>query len=31
MPGPVGGDQGAFATFEMVLTVEGSPVLTPQS
>ncbi len=31
MPGPVGGDQGAFATFEMVLTVEGSPLLTPQS
>jgi hypothetical protein len=23
-PGPVGGDQGAFATFELVLDVEGS-------
>lgn len=31
MPGPVGGDQGAFATFEMVLTVEGIPDDLPQS
>ncbi len=25
---PVGGDQGAFATFEAVLEVQGSPVIT---
>jgi len=31
MPGPVGGDQGAFATFEMVLQVEGQPVNVAQS
>ena len=31
MPGPVGGDQGAFATFEMVLQVEGQPVDAAQS
>lgn len=31
MPGPVGGDQGAFATFEMVLQVEGQPVDVAQS
>lgn len=26
-PAPVGGDQGAFATFELVLEVEGDPVV----
>lgn len=27
-PAPIGGDQGAFATFELVLEVEGEPVTT---
>lgn len=30
-PGPIGGDQGAFAQFEMVLEVEGTPVEVPLS
>lgn len=30
-PGPIGGDQGAFATFEMVLELEGEPVELPIS
>lgn len=31
MPVGAGGDQGAFATFEIVLAVEGQPVEVPQS